>query len=334
MRALPGRRGAAWLAATGSAALIVSLAACAVPATSQRGGPRPVNLADASTAPVTSTAPVITPLATGAAPSVTASPTTAAGARPPCPPLPPGGLKLNPKLPPPPPPPRGSTRTHAPPELGCAYVKGYADVRKLNGASLVGPGLLNLAIGDRVVFSLGKNYFQQDSAGQLDYQPCRTCRTAHGLPPARATFLAFGFMPVSATLRLTEVGTINIYSVGTLLTLSANTAWSRLELRVDDVDINGKPLDVGPHCQTTRPLLVKLTGIGTGSQPYSLQGGGPLTGEVTIPPFTGCGVTENLDPLFTGAVSGPGNFAKFTQGSLCTLIGDLGCPPPVPRPVR
>jgi len=318
-RARPARRGAAWIAAAGSAVVFVGLAACATPVTSQRAGAVPVIPADASTAPVALHGAPANPVA---------------GQRPPCPPLPPGGLKLNPKLPPPPPAPPGSTVTHSPPQLGCAYVKGYADVRKLYGAALVGPGLLNLAIGVRVVYSLGKNYFQEDSAGQFDYQPCRTCRIVHGLPPARATFLAFGFMPVSATLQLTEIGTINVYTVGTLSTLTFNTAWSLMSLRISDVDVNGRKLNVGPDCQAQKPLLIKLTGVGTGPQPYSLQGGGPLTGEITIPPFTGCGVTEDLDPLFTGTVSGPGNFAKFTQGSLCTLIGDLGCPPPIPKPLR
>jgi hypothetical protein len=198
----------------------------------------------------------------------------------------------------------------------------------------VGPGITNLAIGDRVVLNLGNGYFEEDSAGQLDYQACRTCRIVHALPPANATFLGFGFMPVSATMQLTEIGTMNVISVGTISSLSANTAWSLMTLRIYNVKINGQALAVGPHCQTVRPLLIKLTGVSSSNPPYSLQGGGPLTGQVTIPPFTGCGVTENLDPLFTGTVSGPGNFAKFTQGSLCTLIGDLGCPPPIPRPLR
>jgi hypothetical protein len=232
-------------------------------------------------------------------------------------------------------PPPGSTVIYPPPEHGCAYIVGYADVRKLNGASLVGPGLTNLAIGDRVVYKYtGNTYFEEDSAAQLDYQACRTCRIVHALPPAHATFLGFGFMPVSATMQLTEIGTMNVIGVGTASALSSNTAWSLMALRIYDVKVNGHALAVGPHCQTVRPVLIKLTGLSSGVQPYSLQSGGPLTGQVTIPPFTGCGVTENLDPLFTGTVSGPGNYTKLTQGPLCTPIGDLGCPPEIPRPLR
>jgi hypothetical protein len=330
VRALPGRRRAAWIATAGTAVVLAGLAACAVPVPGQRAG-----LLRAAT--VTPTAARTTPAAAGrgpASPAVAGTAPVAAAKGPPCPPMPPGGLKLNPTLPKPPPPPRGATNTHAPPELGCAYAVGYADVRKQNGAALVGPGLLNLSIGNTVLISVGKNYFQEDSAAQFDFRPCRTCRVEHALPPARVTLLAFGFVPVSATLQLTEIGTINIYGVGTLSALSSNTAWSRMSLRISDVTVDGKKLDVGAHCQTQRPVLIKLVGVSSGPHPYSLQGGGPLTGEITIPPFAGCGVTENLDPLFTGTVSGPGNFAEFTQGSLCTLIGDLGCPPPIPKPLR
>jgi hypothetical protein len=251
----------------------------------------------------------------------------------PCPPLPASGLKLNPRFPLPKVP-RGAKVTHPAPPLGCAYLKGYADVRKLDGASLVGPGLANLAIGERVVYNFGTGYFEADSPGELDYKACSTCRIVHALPPARATFLAFGFMPVSATLQLTEIGTINIISVGTTSALASNTAWARMELRVYDVDVNGQPLDVGPHCQTKQSVLVKLIGLSSGPHPYALQTGGPLTGYITIPPFEGCGVTENLDPLFTGTVSGPGNYTVFTQGAVCSIIGDLGCPPRVPKPLR
>lgn len=251
-----------------------------------------------------------------------------------CPALPPGGLKLNRRLPPPPEPPPGSTVTFPSQDHGCAYIKGYSDVRKLNGAALVGPGLINLAIGVRVVFNLGKNYFQEDSVGQIDYKPCRTCRVVHALPPAHATFLAFGFVPVSATLQLTEIGTINIYGVGTGSTLTTNTSWTLMSLHISDVKVNGQPLDVGAGCQTEKPLKIGLTGFANGVPAYSLQGGGPLTGTFDIPPFKDCTGTENLDPLFTGAVSGPGNFAMFTQGPLCDLILGQVCPPQIPKPLH
>jgi hypothetical protein len=265
----------------------------------------------------------------------------AATASSPCPPVPAGGLKLNPDLPKPPKPPPGSTVTFPPPQdHACAYITGYSDVRKLNGAALVGPGLLNVSVGIRLVVNLGKNYFQEDSAGQFDYTVCRishhhrACAVIHGFPPATATFLDFGFMPVTATLQLTEIGTLNIYGVGTGFALSTNTSWARMDLRIYDVRVNGKPLNVGPDCETSKALLIGLTGFGSGPHPYSLSGGGPLTGYVTIPPFTHCGVTENLDDLITGTVSGEDNYSEFTQGPLCDLIQGQVCPPQRPRPLR
>lgn len=110
-----------------------------------------------------------------------------------------------------------------------------------------------------------------------------------------------------------------------------------MSIRLFDVTVNGEPVDVGPDCRSARPMHVTLTGIGqffplpTG---YNIGRGGPLTGTVTIPPFTGCGVGEDLDPLFTGSISGPGNFLKLTQGRLCAANNGRGCPPTVPEPER
>jgi len=86
---------------------------------------------------------------------------------------------------------------------------------------------------------------------------------------------------------------------------------------------------------------VRLVLIGRGDNTipprgYTVSTGGPLTGMLTIPPFTGCGVTENLDPLLTGSISGSGNFVKLTQGKLCgpSQPKNWTCPPPVPEPLR
>ncbi|MBC7269927.1 MAG: hypothetical protein H5T76_14660, partial [Streptomyces sp.] len=54
---------------------------------------------------------------------------------------------------------------------------------------------------------------------------------------------------------------------------------------------------------------------------YQLTSGGPLTGEFTIPAFTGCGTGgEDLDPLLTASVSGPGNYTKQIQGQTCAPL--------------
>jgi hypothetical protein len=251
-----------------------------------------------------------------------------------CLPQPPGGLKLNPRFPLPKPP-KGSQVIFPTPTAGCAYVKGYADAGKLKEAALVGPGLTDLSLNTRVVeHQAPPVYFEFDTAGQLDYRPCATCKIAHGLPPVRETFLTFGFVPVTAWLQLTERGTLNIISIGGGFTLTSNTVWSTMSLRVYGVTVNGVPLDVGPNCHTVSPFLIKLVGTVHSKPPYSLQNGGPLTGQVSIPDFTRCGVTENLDRLFTAAISGKRNFTELTQGALCPLIGTGVCPPPIPTPLH
>jgi uncharacterized protein DUF6801 len=259
-----------------------------------------------------------------------------------CPPLPAKGLKLNPKFPPPKAP-KGAKVNFPTPANACAYIVGYSNVRKLNGASLIGPGLTALSLNVRTVIKNGNpGYFEFDNAGVLDFKPCPTCKTVHGLPPAHATFLGFGFVPVSATLQLTEVGTTNVFAIGTAFALTTNLIFSEVALRVFDVKVNGVPLDVGPHCQSAHPIVLRLVGNPNSKPPYSVQGGGPLTGEITLPPFRGCGVGENLDPLFTASISGPGNFVLLTQGELCSVIGNFGCEQTpdgnfravIPKPIR
>jgi hypothetical protein len=100
------------------------------------------------------------------------------------------------------------------------------------------------------------------------------------------------------------------------------------------VNVNGVPLNVGSHCQTATPFTLALTGV----QPSYNVGAqyGVLTGMVTIPAFKGCGVAENLDPIFTASVSGPGNFVKVNQAVICTPANPTpppnGCPPAKPIP--
>jgi hypothetical protein len=247
-----------------------------------------------------------------------------------CPPLPPGGLKLNPRFPPPTPP-KGSQITKLPPLPGCAYVVGFSDVRKLDSAALIGPGLTNLAINLRVVENQKANYVQTDSAGQLDFNGL------HQFPPATATLLAFGFMPVTATLQLTELGTVDAYAVGPLSPfncgkcITTTIIYSLQMLSIHDVKVNGVPLNVGNSCRTVNPFEVAVTGT---SPQYNIITGGPLTGTVTVPNFTGCGVGENLNPIFNASVSGPGNFVRLTQGTLCTPSSGNGCPPAKPKPQR
>jgi hypothetical protein len=261
-----------------------------------------------------------------------------------CPKLPPGGLKLNPRFPPPKHPPGSEILSF--PAQGCAYTTGYADVRKLNGAALIQPALTNVYETVReVVNSKKPNYIELDNAAQLDF---------HGLnefPPSTATFLSFGFVPTTATITLVAHGTVNIFAVGPFdpsrpcqptpfrSCFNVSTVYARLSAQIvpGSVKVNGVPLNVGSRCATPQFDAV-VVGSNETKPPYTIQFGGPLTGVVTVPDFKNCGVGENLDPLFSAAISGPENFQLLTQGELCTVQGAFDCNkhgrPKIPTPLR
>ena len=241
----------------------------------------------------------------------------------------PKNLQLNPRFPLPPPLPK--SHVFHTPANACAYAAGFTNARKLHEAALVGPGLADLVFGQTVFtkFTHNKVYVQAREPGQFEY---------HGqpvLPPARATLLGFGFMPVSATLQISEIGSANADFITCSYSVCPNPKNfalfdARVSVNISDVDVNGVPLNVGAHCQTS-PFNLELLGLppayNVGSQ-Y-----GVLTGTVTVPAFHGCADgTENLDPIFTASVSGPGNFVKVTQGVICTPTS--GCPPAKPKPVH
>jgi hypothetical protein len=267
------------------------------------------------------------------------APQLSAKAKSPCPALPPGGLKLNPRFPPPPPPP-GSTVGSAP-APGCAYTTGYADARKLNGAALIQPGLTGVDLFVRTVLNENPkvNYFEADNAAELNYHGQRE------FPPSTATFLTFGFVPTTATIQLIEHGTINIFAIGPALPSNCKphqpcdtvaTVSARLSVRIvpGSVKVNGAPLAVGSSCETP-PFDAILTGTSASKPPYNVVTGGPLDGMVDIPKFSNCGVGENLDPIFNAAISGSRNFNLLTQGPVCFLVGGGGiCPPPKPKPLH
>jgi hypothetical protein len=257
-----------------------------------------------------------------------------------CPPFPvKAGFPFNPHFKLPAPPPGSPITTPSFPAQGCAFIKGFTNVPKLGAAALIGPGFGNVQEGRRSIVNIKKDYFQTDSTGQLYYKPCPgsapKCKAINGLPPVHATFLSFGFMPTTATLEITQPGTLNVVTVGTNSggTLGFSKVESLASIRVEKVLVNGAPLNVGPNCHTVRPFPLVITG----KPPYSLQLGGVLSGTITVPPFTGCGVGENLDPIFNASVSGPGNFAQLTQGVLCFAWNGafpFACPATVPKPVR
>ncbi len=234
-----------------------------------------------------------------------------------------------------------------------AYVTGYANVAKLNSATLFPVACTQIHQGaTSIKFQDGHLHVFQESTAILDYQG------KPKLPPATGTFLTFGFMPTTATMEMTQIPPAagpdgqplpNIHSDLTILSpgnsVGTTTIDMQLQLRLYDVKVNGVRLDVGPNCRTAKPFALPLRGemllkdgVQTG---YTLVTGGALTGKVTIPPFSGCGVGEDLDDLFTASISGvPGDVKQIQAAPCAAAQGDPnvctedGQPVRVPKPQR
>jgi hypothetical protein len=238
-----------------------------------------------------------------------------------------------------------------PPTPISAYLAGFSDTRKLGGAVPVGYPALAFAQSEGKAEGLhaavpdyrGDMFFcslimlQLDRGGQYE------------LPPLTATLLGFGFEPVTATAILYQIGQTPGRPPSPLTTVVYEddgpssapiqagpftaVAVARLGLRVTGVKVDGVPLDVGASCRSSGPLFTPgntvapgelvLTGGTVPGDPVPSFGGavagGAVSGEADIPPLTGC-VTpsgENLDPLLTASLSGPGNYVYQEVGPLC-----------------
>ncbi len=218
----------------------------------------------------------------------------------------------------------------SPANVGCAYADGYADAAKLGSAVALLPVFVNLDV------LTPKPCPNQTTGGTIVF--CAVANAQLTKPfHATGTFLAFGFVPITATLTLAAVQPIHVQvrQDGYLpnptgkLTDFKLVALGFFTATVSHVLVNGVPLAVGPSCGTGQPF--KLTLRGTSPQYTSVFLGGPLYGEASLTPFTHCGVGENLDPLLTASVSGPKNFTKVTQGEICVpRTPGKTCPPAVP----
>ncbi|MFH9039276.1 DUF6801 domain-containing protein [Streptomyces sp. NPDC017966] len=222
-----------------------------------------------------------------------------------------------------------------------AYITGYSNVSKLRGASLIPLSCVLVEQGptDIVEFfpDFSGAYLAQHSVGRLWYEG------REQTPPFQATFLTFGFVPTKATMVLEQTGPLTLDGAGETVFATGQTSFETrvripLVLRVTALEVNGTPLDVGAGCRTEGPLRspepepskypgdhLVLSGSSTHQPPampvgYLLSSGGALTGEATVPAFTGCGTGgEDLDRLLTASVSGPGNHIKQIQGQTCAV---------------
>jgi hypothetical protein len=153
--------------------------------------------------------------------------------------------------------------------------------------------------------------------------------------PATATFLGFGFVPVTATVEFLPVDYRNSKMIevgGGLYTDDEGYTNLRTELQVmgklSGAKINGVPLDVGPDCVTKEPVSLEITGR---YDPFT-------TGHVRtdpekgfyLPPFRDCGSGgQDLTPLLSGMSTGWGNQAFIDTYNLngCSEPDHTQCPP-------
>lgn len=254
-----------------------------------------------------------------------------------------------------------------PAQSDVSYTTGFANVQKLGSSALLGEPPPKTADLDITLFQTLEIPSGSDcddatgpectlivySTGQLNYkgQP--------ELPPVTATFLAYGFIPVTATMQLidersncpapTSSAADHTVSAGLcLLTFEQGsypvgqltTGTGIVTVHLSNVKVDGTSLNVGSHCQAASADL-QVVGSSSGtSDPappgqFVIASGGTLTGTVTIPAFTGC-VTpsgESLNPLMTSAVSGSGNDVQLTEGNICPVPAD-GCVATPPTPGR
>ncbi|WP_031044773.1 DUF6801 domain-containing protein [Streptomyces sp. NRRL F-5650] len=224
-----------------------------------------------------------------------------------------------------------------------AYITGYANVNKMKGAAYLPPSCVLIEQGLPVPGPPDPDYLIFDTLSYANFHYQERKQT----PPFEATFLSFDFAPVKATMVMEQTGPMRIDSrmkirLSDFTTITDTYVRAPLVLRVLDLEVNGTPLDVGSGCRTRTSLTSKdpdpanfpgdhLVLYGRGEQTaglpatgYLLLSGGALSGEMSVPAFTGCGSDgEDLDRLLTASVSGPGNFVKQVQGQTCAIAAPV-----------
>ncbi|MFI0899331.1 hypothetical protein [Streptomyces sp. NPDC020983] len=241
--------------------------------------------------------------------------------------------------------PEGAMHNVLPPEYRqpeCTFLTGLSNVGKLKGAATVNglddhPAITAVTqVGTWFSYDPddGSTFLELDSVVEL------------AIPPARSTFLTFGFMPTTAVMTLTQLAPLTLIIAGGSgdQYITYTYVHGRLDLRLSDIKVNGRTLDVGPNCHTVRPLELNLVGTDytymghdgtTRPSDYNEIIGGPLhQDQLTIPPFTGCSAHgDDVDALLTASISGPDNSLNFIQGPLCIPSADnMNCTPEIQYP--
>lgn len=216
----------------------------------------------------------------------------------------------------------------------CAKLTGYTNVTKLKASVLQPAGFINISAGNFIPNCVTRGRFCSYNAVMANNPVLPPDGSVPPddptYPKAPGSFYLFGFMPATGTMQLTQIAPadVDIWFQGT-----AGLATAKLQLSVQLIDayVNGVQIPIGDNCRSATPISAVLTAT---PATYSITNGGVLTGTVTIPPFSGCGEEEDLDPLLTQLISGPNNFVKMTQSKVCSLGNQVNCPPVDPTPQR
>ncbi|MYW96669.1 hypothetical protein G3I59_40195 [Amycolatopsis rubida] len=184
--------------------------------------------------------------------------------------------------------------------LNYIQVAATSSVYRLGATVASSPtGVLN---GTWTIMLVPPDYVQHDPS---------TISGTVGFRPTAATFLGFGFVPVTATVEFLPVDyhhTKLIEFNGKLvLTGDFLTTHIQVMARMSNAKVNGVPLDLGPDCVTAKPISLNLSGK------YKATTGGILSTDpnspdpdyrgFALPPFVHCGTAEPLSPLLTGMAS-------------------------------
>ncbi|ONF63458.1 hypothetical protein [Amycolatopsis keratiniphila] len=130
------------------------------------------------------------------------------------------------------------------------------------------------------------------------------------IPPTSSYFVSFRFMPATGDCK----------AVGTNICALTDVT-NKVFVKLSNAKVDGKVLDVGPNCRTARSVAVNIKALVPLAFPAPPV---KVTSTFTTPGFAGCGVREELRPLLTGLVSGPGNTPVTDLRLRC--VGD-GPPP-------
>lgn len=234
--------------------------------------------------------------------------------------------------------------------------RGYGVVERARQAFWIPGNVVTADLNVKVVTTPGTPTRTATSSINKVYfvSPRGSTRPFGELRPFTVRTMAFGIIPIQATVHLSQQRTasgtpvpITLDTTETIYRtnprtydLADSSTEADLDVRVSDLRMDGRPIDLGTSCRTVEPAHLTLAGNGYAGYSaqqrvdalntdefyrthFSAASGGRLTGNATMPAFTGCGVGEDLSELLTNAISGPTNpvLLQLTGPSCASVTG-------------